>query len=150
MKRSDRFKPVLNVAQQKENNEAKLLGRMHQELSVQTKKLDTLTEYQKDYQQRFNQEAAKGMSAIQLQSYQNFISKLDHAIIEQQKSISRVQEACQSQQVQWHAQKRQTQVLDNVMQRYQSFETKQSIRNEQRTSDEMVANRYWHSLNKAT
>ena len=144
VKRSQRFKPIHNLAQQSEDVAAQTLGKIQRELSEHHLKLSELMEYYHDYQTRFNQEAGKGMSITQVQSYQKFISQLEIAIAEQKKRISRMTEACDSSRAEWNAERQKTQVLKKVINRYEKQEQRELNRQEQRRSDEFVSNRFWH------
>jgi flagellar FliJ protein len=144
LKRSDRIKPIHNMAQQSEDVAAQTLGKIQRELSEHHLKLSELMQYYQDYTARFNEQAVKGMSITQVQSYQKFISQLEIAIREQKKHISRTTEACDSSRADWTVERQKTQVLEKVITRYQKQEQKISNRQEQRRSDEFVANRFWH------
>ena len=144
LKRSERFKPLHNLAQQSEDIAAKTLGKIQRELSEHHLKLSELMQYYQDYTTRFNQQAIKGMSIIQVQSYQKFISQLEIAITAQKKHIGRITEACDSSRADWTVERQKTQVLEKVMTRYQKQEQQIHNRQEQRRSDEFVANRFWH------
>ncbi|MDH5601831.1 MAG: flagellar export protein FliJ [Gammaproteobacteria bacterium] len=144
VKRSQRFKPIHNLAQQSEDVAAQTLGKIQRELSEHHVKLSELMAYYQDYRTRFNQEAEKGMSISQVQSYQKFISQLEIAITEQKKHISRMTEACDSSRVDWNTERQKTQVLKKVITRYEKQEQRELNRQEQRRSDEFVANRFWH------
>lgn len=144
LKRSERFKPIHNLAQQSEDVAAQTLGKIQRELSNHNLKLSELMSYYQDYTTRFNQQAEKGMSIIQVQSYQKFISQLEMAITEQKKHISRMTEACNSSRADWNVERQKTQVLKKVITRYEKQELKTMNRQEQRHSDELVSNRFWH------
>ena len=144
LKRSERFKPLHNLAQQSEDIAAQTLGKIQRELSEHHLKLSELMQYYQDYTTRFNQQAIKGMSIIQVQSYQKFISQLEIAITAQKKHIGRITEACDSSRADWTVERQKTQVLEKVMTRYQKQEQQIHNRQEQRRSDEFVANRFWH------
>lgn len=148
VKRSDRFKPIHNLAQQSEDVAAQTLGKIQRELTNHHLKLSELLKYYQDYTTRFNQQAEQGMSIVQVQSFQKFISQLEIAITEQKKSISRVTEARDSSRADWTIERQKSQVLEKVMTRYQKQEIETSNRQEQRRSDEFVANRYWHKDKK--
>jgi len=45
--------------------------------------LDTLLQYRKDYQTRFQEAAQNGMSQSDMRNFQNFIQRLDEAIGQQ-------------------------------------------------------------------
>ncbi|GMR15900.1 MAG: hypothetical protein BMS9Abin31_0196 [Gammaproteobacteria bacterium] len=149
LKRSDRFKPIHNLAQQSEDVAAQTLGKIQRELSEHHLKLSELMKYYEDYTTRFNQKAGQGMSITQVQSYQKFISQLEVAISEQKKNITRVTEACDSSRADWTVERQKTQVLEKVIHRYQKQEQQISNRQEQRLSDEHVVNQFWHK-NKQT
>jgi len=144
LKRSDRFKPIHNLAQQSEDVAAQTLGKIQRELSAHHLKLSELMQYYEDYKTQFNEKAIHGMSIIQVQSYQKFISQLELAITEQKKHIVRITEACDSSRADWTVERQKTQALENVMTRYQKQEQTIHNRQEQRRSDEFVANRFWH------
>ena len=63
---------------------------------------------------------------------------------QQKKNISRVSEACDSSRADWTVERQKTQVLEKVITRYQKQEQQINNRQEQRRSDELVANRFWH------
>ncbi len=149
LKRSERFKPIRNLAQQSEDVAAQILGKIQVELSTHHLKLSELMKYYEDYTTRYNTQAGKGMSITQVLSYQKFISQLEIAIAEQKKHIHRVAEACDSSRADWRVERQKTQVLDKVITRYQKQEQLIHNRQEQRRSDEFVANRFWHK-NKQT
>lgn len=144
LKRSERFKPIHNLAQQSEDVAAQTLGKIQRELSNHNLKLSELIAYHQDYTARFKEQAGKGMSIIQVQSYQKFISQLDIAIKEQKNHINHVTEACDASRADWTVERQKTQVLQKVMTRYQKQEQLTHNRQEQRRSDEFVANRFWH------
>lgn len=144
VKRSDRFKPIHSMAQQSEDIAAQTLGKIQRELNEHHLKLSELMKYYEDYLAQFNEKAEKGMSIVQVQSYQKFISQLETAIAEQKKQIIRTTEACDSSRADWTTERQKTQVLEKVITRYKKQEQQISNRQEQRRSDEFVANRFWH------
>ena len=149
LKRSERFKPIHNVAQQNEDVAAQTLGKIQRELSEHHLKLSELMKYYQDYTKRFNEKAEQGMSIIQVQSYQKFISQLDLAITQQKEHILRVTEACDYSRADWTVERQKTQMLEKVMVRYEKQEQKINNRQEQRLSDEHVSNQYWHKNKKS-
>ena len=150
LKRSDRFKPIHNLAQKNEDMAAQTLGKIQRELSEHHLKLSELMKYYQDYTTRFNEQAVNGMSIIQVQSYQKFIAQLDIAITQQKEHIMRVTEACDSSRAEWTVERQKTQVLEKVMTRYQKQEQQVHNRQEQRLSDEHVANQFWHKNKQTT
>jgi len=150
LKRSQRFKPIHNLAQQSEDVAAQTLGKIQRELSEHHEKLSELMKYYQDYQARFNEQAANGMSVIQVQSYQSFISQLEIAIKQQKEHIIRVSEACDSSRAEWTVERQKTQVLKKVINRYEKQEQQVLNRQEQRRNDEFVTNQFWHKNKQTT
>lgn len=143
-KRSERFKPIHNIAQQREDVAAQALGRMQRELTNHNSKLSELVKYHQDYIARFNENAVNGMSVIQVKSYQTFISQLETAIEEQKRHIRRIAEACEASRADWTVERQKSQVLEKVIVRYQKQESQAFYKQEQRNADEFVASRFWH------
>ncbi len=143
-KRSERFKPIHSIAKQSEDLAAQTLGKIQNELSAHHSKLSELMAYYQDYTKQFNEKAAKGMSVMQVQSYQKFISQLEVAITQQKEHIARVTEACHSSRADWTVERQKSQVLEKVITRYQKQERYNENKQEQRLSDEHVANQFWH------
>lgn len=143
-KRSERFKPIHHLARQSEDVAAQTLGKIQNELSAHHLKLSELLQYYDDYITSYNDKAAKGMSIVQVQGYQKFISQLELAITQQKEHIARVTEACNSSREDWTVERQKAQVLEKVITRYQKQETQTANRQEQRLSDEHVSNQFWH------
>lgn len=143
-KRSQRFKPIHQLAQRREDVAAQSLGKVQRELNEHHLKLAELIQYYEDYQTRFTEQASNGMSILQVQSYQNFISQLKIAIVEQKKHISRVEDVCDSKRATWKTERQKSQVLEKVISRHEKKELQQENKQEQRRLDEFVSNRFWH------
>lgn len=145
MKRSDRMKPILDVAQRREQQAAHVLGRVQRDLNEQRNKLYTLSQYREEYKQRFQFQAMQGISATQLHSFQQFIQQLDLAINEQVKKIARLEEACASSRKNWQHEKQHSQAIDSVVNRFIGQERIQHDRREQRLLDDMITARFRHN-----
>ncbi len=143
-KRSERFKPIHSLAKQSEDTAALTLGKIQNELTAHHAKLSELMKYYHDYKVRFNEQASKGMSVVQVQSYQKFISQLDVAITQQKEHIARVTEACDCCRADWTVERQKTQVIEKVITRYKKQELHDFNLQEQRLSDEHVSNQFWH------
>lgn len=143
-KRSQRFKPIHQLAQRREDVAAQTLGKVQRELTEHQDKLAELIQYYEDYQTRFTEQASNGMSISQVQSYQNFISQLKIAITQQRQHISRVEEARDTKRAEWTTERQKSQVLEKVISRHEKKELQEENKQEQRRLDEFVSNRFWH------
>ncbi len=138
MSSSDRFKPVLKVAENREASAAKKLGQSQQTQKAEEDKLDNLRQYHLDYMQRFKQAASAGMNAGQLREYQAFLNKLDQAINEQEKIVHNSQKNAVQMKKQWAQTHVRTKSMDKAMSRMKDSERKQQDARDQKVSDEIA------------
>ncbi len=136
MSPSKRLKPVHQVAANKELNAARTMGKARRNLAQEEAKLAQLKQYHQEYMDRFQQVAAQGMSANQLQEYRAFLTKLDEAIEQQQKVVTASMATHSSHKDNWKQKHTRTQALGKVVERYRKEERKASDRTEQKEIDE--------------
>ncbi|MGD2118275.1 MAG: flagellar export protein FliJ [Chromatiales bacterium] len=141
MNASDKFRPVLRVAENREQTAAKQFGKSQQHRREQEEKLENLKQYHLEYLERFQQSASNGMSASQLREYQLFLNNLEQAIAEQEKLVSQSQADCSRQKDNWRQKHMRTQVMDKAMEKIVLKEQQHKDKIEQKAADE-------HSLRK--
>ena len=101
MNTSDRFKPVIKVAANREATAARKFGESQKLQHEEENKLANLRQYHAEYMARFQQSASSGMNANQLREYQAFLSKLETAINEQEDVVRRSRDNCTQHKQQW-------------------------------------------------
>jgi flagellar FliJ protein len=138
MNASDRFKPVLRVAENREANAARRFGQSKKQCREEEDKLQNLKDYHAEYMARFQQSASVGMNASQLREYQAFLNKLEQAILEQEEIVRRSKQNCSEHKQQWTQKHIRTQSMDKAMDRMVKNEQKQEAAQEQRLSDELA------------
>ena len=136
MSPSKRFRPVQRVAESREQKAARALGESRRELQEQTRRLDELKAYHREYQERFRGASAGGISAAQLHEYRAFLAKLEQAIREQEQRLGSVRQECSGRKAAWQETHQRTQALDKVMERFQSEERRQHDSREQKELDD--------------
>ena len=77
MSRSKRMKPVMQVAENREQQAARDLGAAQQRLAVQERKLEELQTYRDQYAQQFEQTGGGGIGAVRMQDYRVFLARLN-------------------------------------------------------------------------
>ena len=77
------LQPLVHLAHKKNDAATQKLGRLNQQQQTAQTKLDTLLQYRKDYQTRFQEAEQNGMSHADLRNFQGFIQRLDEAITQQ-------------------------------------------------------------------
>jgi len=136
MKRSKRLKPVVRVAESREQQAARALGVAQARLTQARQQLAELQHYRDDYRQRFQQAGATGMGATQLADYQQFLHKLGQAIEQQAQQVAQASREAEAKRALWFTSRGKVRMLDTVVARYQAVEERQAARQEQREQDE--------------
>ncbi len=136
MKKSKRLKPVVRVAESREQQAARALGTAQTRLAQAQQQLQELQCYRDDYRQGFQQAGAAGMGAAQLADYQQFLHKLGQAIEQQGQQIAQATQEVEAKRALWFASRGKVRMLDTVVARYQAIEEQQAARQEQREQDE--------------
>ncbi len=136
MKKSRRLKPVVRVAEGREQQAARALGVAQTRLRQVQQQQEELQRYRDDYRQRFQQVGAMGMGAVQLGDYQQFLHKLEQAIEQQGQQVAQATQEVEAKRVLWFASRGKVRMLDTVVARYQAIEEQQVARREQREQDE--------------
>ena len=136
MKRSQRFEPVVKVAENREQEAARLLGEAQSALTQAQQRLNELEGYREEYIKRFHATGSTGMSAAQMMDYRAFLLKLDQAIAEQGIVAEQATHFVEQQRQEWFAKRGKVKMLDTVVARYQAVEQRDADRKEQGDQDE--------------
>lgn len=136
MKRSRRLDPVAKVAKHQERNAARQLGDNLRQLEQQQKQLDDLITYRDQYVAGFQQAGKAGLTVVQMQDYQSFLSRLDTAILQQQQQLVLSQKNCEHSQAAWHNKNGHSKMIDKVVENRQMAENRRRDEQEQREQDD--------------
>jgi flagellar protein FliJ len=88
MASSSALHTLIELANKKSDEAAKLLGDTLRVSEEAEQKLDLLLQYRNDYAERCQSSLATGISTTHFNNFQVFMHKLDHAIAGQQKVVS--------------------------------------------------------------
>jgi len=141
MKRSQRMKPVLAVAQRSEDVTLQAYGRCQQQLADAEHKLRQLTDYQQEYAAGLQVVSSRLVDLAQLQARRHFMTKLQGAIAAQQAEILRCQQVVAQARLAWLKTRSHSQSMNKLTERYQQEEGQQRERQAQRQSDELSGQR---------
>jgi flagellar FliJ protein len=142
MTKSERFKPLVRMAESKELDAAKELGDCARILKEKQAGLDELRHYRQEYAQRFQQDGAAGISARKVRDYQAFLATLDRGIEEQRKVVDQAARNLEEKKQQWSTKRTRTKALDNAVARFKDDERQTQARREQKESDERAIQNY--------
>jgi flagellar FliJ protein len=134
--RSTRLGPFARLANQRQQGAARSLHESQEELARYRQRLQELRTYRAEYCGRFQDIAKTGSSAEHIKRFVNFIAKIDDGIRQLESLIGLAQGRCEQHREEWLAARSRFRALDEVITRYRSDEAADSLRREQRESDE--------------
>lgn len=130
------LQPLVHLSQQKNDAATKKFGQLNQQQQAAQAKLNTLIQYRKDYQARFQEAVQGGMSQSDLCNFQNFIQRLDDAIAQQSNANEQALNSMQQGRTELQGTQRNMKSFDALAQRHMESERKLEAKSEQRQQDE--------------
>lgn len=132
------LQPLVNLAHQKNDAATRKFGKLNQQEQAELTKLDTLLQYRKDYQTRYQEAMQAGISQADLSNFQNFMSRLDEAIVQQQKIVDQIHRSVEAGRSELKDANRTMKSFDTLSQRHLENERKIEAKSEQRLQDELT------------
>lgn len=132
------LEPLVNLAHQKNDAATRKFGQLNQQQQAALAKLETLLQYRKDYQARFQEAVQTGMSQADLRNFQNFMLRLDEAISQQRKAVEQAHSSVQAGRNELEDTHRKMKSFDALAQRHMENEKKLEAKSEQRLQDEQT------------
>lgn len=130
------LQPLVQLAQQKNDAATKKFGQLNRQQQAAQAKLDTLLQYRKDYQTRFQEAVQNGMNQSDLRNFQGFIQRLDEAIAQQRSINEQMLNSLQAGRNELQDTQRKMKSFDTLAQRHVENEKKLAVKSEQRLQDE--------------
>jgi len=118
------LQPLVHLAQQKNEAATRKFGQLNQQQQAVQAKLDTLLQYRKDYQTRFQEAVQNGMSQSDLRNFQDFIQRLDEAIAQQRNANEHARTQVQVGRSELQDAQRKMKSFDTLAQRHLESEKK--------------------------
>jgi flagellar FliJ protein len=141
MQRSQRLKPVTQVAEARERQAAQALGLAQARLRQQEERLTELLTYKDEYHRRLAEPAGAGIGSVQLADYHQFLARLAEAISFQGQRIEEQRRQLEQARGRWVATRQKSEVLDKVVDRYESQEAAEAEKREQKALDDRAPRR---------
>jgi len=130
------LQPLVKLAQQQNDTAIRKFGQLNQQQQAAQAKLDTLLQYRKDYQARFQEAEQNGMTQSALCNFQDFILRLDEAITQQRNANEQARSLLQVGRGELQEAQRKMKSFDTLEQRHIENEKKLATKSEQRQQDE--------------
>ncbi len=134
--RAARLAPVIDLAERAERESAKLFGQGQAQLSQAEGKLGELRQYFADYQQQWLSQGSQGVSGQWLMNYQRFLSQLESAIAQQQRSVDWHRNNLYKLREQWQQRRARLDGLRKLVERYLQEARTAADKREQKILDE--------------
>lgn len=134
--RAARLAPVIDMAERAERESAKLFGQGQAQLSQAESKLAELRQYFSDYQQQWLNQGSQGVSGQWLMNYQRFLSQLESAIAQQQRSVDWHRNNLDKVREQWQQRRARLDGLRKLVERYLQEARTAADKREQKILDE--------------
>ncbi len=142
MNRSARMRPIVHVAEKKEQEAARRVGEARGELARREKQQQELELYRDEYAQRFESEGQQGgVSSASLLSYRRFLAQLNTAIEQQGLVVEQAREFVRQRIAEWQETRSRLQAMEKAVERLRDEEFEIEERQEQFETDER-AQRY--------
>lgn len=138
IKRAQRLLPVIDMAQEAERAAAGRLRQYQEALHGAQLQLQNLQQYRDDYQQQWISQGQAGVSGQWLMNYQRFLSQLEVAIEQQEKSLAWHENNVNISQAAWQQAYARLEGLRKLVQRYRQEAQKAADKQEQKLLDEMA------------
>lgn len=134
--RAARLAPVIDMAERAEREAARLFGQGQAQFAQAEAKLGELRQYFNDYQQQWMTQGRQGVSGQWLVNYQRFLSQLESAIGQQQRSVEWHQANLDKLRQQWQQRRARLDGLRKLVERYLLEARTAADKREQKLLDE--------------
>lgn len=139
MSKAKRFKPIVKIAESREQEAAKNLGVSQQALSEKELRLTELKTYRSEYVESLASAGEQGMSIEQMRNYRSFLDNLDKAISQQELIVNHAEVDVNKVKSTWVDKLTRRKVLDKVVDKYKTQENKLADKTEQRELDDRIS-----------
>lgn len=142
--KSDRLKIVLDVAKRNEQKALDALAAKRRYRDQQQEQLDGLKSYYDQYMSTMKANMGEGaMSVHSLQTYQSFVSQIDHATEHQKNTLQIAQQEFDLALQNWTNYHQKQKGMADLIERYKSEEeVKRDKKEQKQLEDDLTARRY--------
>ncbi|HKT30477.1 flagellar export protein FliJ [Dyella sp.] len=131
--RSDRLQPAVDQAQRRQKDALQRLADHQQKLAHAEQQLEELQRYRRDYSL-----SDGGLTVSALLNRQQFVDRIDQAIVQQAKLVERLQRQLEGARERWLQAHARENALDTVVERLRKQESQREQRLEQAEVDERM------------
>ena len=146
--RSQRLQRVADLAGKRTDDAANVLAQRLQALDAARQQLQELEQFRHEYRQPTTAPGQPGMSVAELRNRQQFVARIDQAIIQQRSEIEQHTRRLDQARAAWIESRSRSTALETVTERHRDRERAGEERAEQAALDERMQRRKtpWKSL----
>ena len=130
---------LIDLATDERDAAAVALGRLQQAHRASEQKLQALMDYRAEYQRRFDDALAQGMSMSSLQNYQRFVASLEQAIEHQRRALDTSGRHVETGNSNWRDRQKRLNSFDVLATRRREAAARTEAKREQRQTDEFAS-----------
>jgi flagellar FliJ protein len=127
---------LLNLAEINNESATRRLGQLNKQQHDTETQLETLQQYRIDYQQRLQAASQDAIDPMSLRNFQEFIFKLDAAILQQMRVVEQSKLSTQMGRSEFTNTQRKLKSFDTLQQRHIETQLKVEAKQEQKAMDE--------------
>lgn len=135
---------LIEIAVRETDEAAKRLGQAIREQEDAVNKLNLLSQYRDDYDDRLKQQAAHGVGIAQYANFMAFLAKLDSAVDGQQTVIQDAQRKVELAKLEWQKCEKKRLSYQTLDDRNKELQQKKEAKREQKQSDEFASRIYFY------
>lgn len=133
---------ILDVMQNRTDEATRNLGKLIAAENSQRSRLKMLEDYRSEYAQRLQEATRQGVTPTVLLNYQDFLTRIDEAIVQQRLVVKNSEQNTKAGQEQWRSQSQQLKAIDTLSQRHDARERYQESKVDQKLQDEFAARKF--------
>ena len=130
---------VMDVTRKQADAAAALLGQLRTKERAAAETLQMLESCRQEYEARFARTSQTGLGNEQWRNYQEFLAKLQQAIVQQNDVLKKCAAECVAATQEWQQARIKLKSFDVLYERHQRGEAQRESRSEQRAQDEHSA-----------
>lgn len=142
MGKSFPLQTLLDLSQLRLDEATRKLGELLAGEQEAGARLSLLQQYRAEYHARFVSAMRDGLGRHALANYQNFLARLDDAILQAESMLDQSRQRTATGQQEWLGQRGRLQAFDTLAQRHREQQQQAENRKEQKQSDEHAARKH--------
>ncbi|OHX18997.1 flagellar export protein FliJ [Chromobacterium sphagni] len=140
---SGKYQLLIHLADERQQAAAERMSLAQSRLNESQARLEQLDAFRNEYRQRLLGGGGKGMSIIQYQDFQRFLSRLDEAMLQQQLDLDRSTQRFVMERQAWQMEYKKFKAYEKLLQREQEREAQTEARRQQKQTDEFATRQFW-------